>query len=129
MLEGLRSVTHRKCSTTFFNLELSAVRWTTIDDGLRFPKRRNCILSHYNASDRAALFHERNNRVECHNSRVLQIVQELPPHFCSLGKKVRGTFRRKTQETNADGRPLPARFGSYESKQHCRELYQTPMAA
>src|SRR5262245_39563445 len=35
----------------------------------------------------------------------------------------------RTPETNADGHPLPARFGSYEWKQHCRGLYQTPMAA
>ena len=35
----------------------------------------------------------------------------------------------RTPETKADGHPLPARFGSYEWKQHCRGLYQTPVAA
>jgi len=34
----------------------------------------------------------------------------------------------RTPETNRDDHPLPARFGSYEWKQHCRGLYQTPMA-
>ena len=35
----------------------------------------------------------------------------------------------RTPETNTDGHPLPAGLGSYEWKQHCRGLYQTPMAA
>src|SRR5499426_4160858 len=35
----------------------------------------------------------------------------------------------RTPEINAARHPLPARFGSYEWKQHCRVLYQTPMAA
>src|SRR5262245_61685047 len=35
----------------------------------------------------------------------------------------------RTPETNTDGHPLPARFGSHQWKQHCRGLYQTPMAA
>jgi putative transposase len=34
-----------------------------------------------------------------------------------------------TPEPNADGQRLPARFGSYEWKRHCRGLYQTPIAA